>query len=86
MDKLSGRRCASVVKTNWFKLNIKSCFSVNNRYRYLNVSARTNESILKYNKGEEIYSFQISHGREIQNIAQLVFVYFVVGNFMLRLY
>ena len=50
VDKLRGRIWASVVKTNWFKLNTKSSFSVNRRYKYLNVSARTNESILKGSK------------------------------------
>ena len=50
VDRLRGSRWASVVKINWFILNITSSFSVNNRYRYLNVSANTNESILTQDK------------------------------------
>ena len=50
VERLRGRRWASVVKINWFILNITSSFSVNSKYRYLNVSANTNESILTQDK------------------------------------
>lgn len=50
VERLRGSKWASVVKINWFILNIRSSFSVNNRYKYLNVSAKTNESILTQNK------------------------------------
>lgn len=46
VDRLRGSKWASVVKINWFMLNTRSSFSVNSRYKYLNVSASTNESIL----------------------------------------
>lgn len=50
VDRLRGSKWASVVKINWFMLNTRSSFSVNSRYKYLNVSASTNESILTKKK------------------------------------
>uniref|UniRef100_A0A6B0UG47 Putative secreted protein n=1 Tax=Ixodes ricinus TaxID=34613 RepID=A0A6B0UG47_IXORI len=46
LARLSGSRCASVVNTNWSKSNRMSSGDANSRYRYLKVSASTNESIL----------------------------------------
>lgn len=46
LARVRGSRCASVVKMNWSKSMIKSLGLAKSRYRYLNVSDNTNESIL----------------------------------------
>lgn len=46
VERDRGRKWASVVKTYSSTSNTKSSSSANNRNRYLNISARKNESIL----------------------------------------
>jgi len=47
VDRETGRRWASVVKMKSSMSKGSWLFSENSRYRYLNISARKNESILR---------------------------------------
>lgn len=46
VERLRGSKWVFVVKINWFILNIRFFFLVNNRYKYLNVLVKINEFIL----------------------------------------